>query len=92
MPHCGHVLYNNLLWANWNKSSMTESKMNKEAPYIKRILEFLIETPIADISDFENVLNNTSMHCFDALILESADDSVWLNAIEPGVVDSPEVI
>ncbi|KAL5477105.1 hypothetical protein EMCRGX_G023850 [Ephydatia muelleri] len=102
MPHCGRAMYNNLLWANWDKeklhhliiigntfSSYTTrltAKQLQESWYISAILPYCCEVPLPCSFPFPNVLNDTSIHIFPMQRLAQVPSHVWTNCSQP-VVD-----
>eukprot|EP00040_Diaphanoeca_grandis_P006696 m.38370 g.38370 ORF g.38370 m.38370 type:complete len:273 (+) comp17900_c0_seq1:243-1061(+) len=100
MPHCPRALYNNVIWANWNVSSLQQIIIlgNSFAAYMDAdtltnmrslvaIFPAVIETALPNTFIAKVVFNNLALHHFSAASLDKISLDVWNMRCDAAVVD-----
>ncbi|KAI8815050.1 hypothetical protein BJ742DRAFT_733571 [Cladochytrium replicatum] len=102
MPHCGEVLYSNLLWANWSPESLARIAVIgnsfdayntiKLATNLERTAPYLKEHPVKQQYLSGDIFNNTSIHIFPIHNLTVLASGYWEDRAEPPDSVNPEVL
>ena len=89
LPHCPKQMTNNLLFSNWNPSTLpnvilisnslsnTANGLHKNISFIQDVVEAKIvqETCLENTFKFQDIFNDLSLHCFK--VSENRNDGFW---------------